>query len=173
MGSWFLRSALRWIVRRHESLRTTFASEGGRPYQQAHDAAEPRFQLQIPIVDLTDLPSEAQPREVARQAREDAAKPFDLRHDLLLRAALLVLGPTASRTCLCASSTTSADRIRSTLRRHDASTNTTGTSQRASYRCDLNGTNRTRQRGPTGDRCRTHGVGVSSLCWRATNPLAG
>ncbi|HSN88110.1 MAG TPA: amino acid adenylation domain-containing protein, partial [Thermoanaerobaculia bacterium] len=80
-------AALRWslseIVRRHESLRTVFSSE--RPAQVVRPA-EP---LPVPVVDLESLPGEARSSELARLAAEDAARPFDLSRDRLLRVTLV------------------------------------------------------------------------------------
>src|SRR5207302_1212971 len=46
-----LRRALTELVRRHESLRTTFPAVGGRPVQQI---AEP-FDVELELVDLAEL----------------------------------------------------------------------------------------------------------------------
>ncbi|MDI1433385.1 non-ribosomal peptide synthetase [Polyangium sorediatum] len=83
-----LRSALGEIVRRHESLRTTFDAANGLPYQRVDDAAA----LSVPLVDLRHLPGDVQEREIDRLSREEATRLFDLRRDLMLRATLLVLG---------------------------------------------------------------------------------
>jgi len=80
-----LAGALKEIVRRHESLRTTFTVTGGaeaRVLQVIGPAC-----LSLPVVDLRGLPEPE--NEVTRLAREDARRPFDLSRGPLLRTALL------------------------------------------------------------------------------------
>jgi len=79
--------SLNEIVRRHESLRTTFDSVAGQPIQ----VIAPSLGLTIPIVDLTDLPSEVREEEALRLSQEEAQRPFDLLHGPLIRAMLLRL----------------------------------------------------------------------------------
>ena len=83
-----LAGALGEIVRRHESLRTVFRAAGGEPAQVVMPAG--RFVL--PVVDLGGLPAAARDAEARRQARADAARPFDLSRGPLLRTALLRTG---------------------------------------------------------------------------------
>jgi pristinamycin I synthase-3/4 len=83
-----LGEALREIVRRHESLRTTFAERGGEPVQViAEDAS-----FILPVIDLASLSAEAAEAEVGRIAEEDARAPFDLEAGPLVRGALARLG---------------------------------------------------------------------------------
>ncbi|MEM7538892.1 MAG: condensation domain-containing protein, partial [Chloroflexota bacterium] len=82
-----LESSLQEIVRRHESLRTIFAATDGDPIQVICATA-----LQVSHLDLSDLKGEAQQAEVRRLYQEEAAKPFDLSQDLMLRATLICLG---------------------------------------------------------------------------------
>ncbi|HVR97061.1 MAG TPA: amino acid adenylation domain-containing protein, partial [Thermoanaerobaculia bacterium] len=70
------------VVRRHEPLRTTFASRDGRAVQVI---APPRVEL--PVLDLS-LVSES---EALRLAREEAQRPFNLQSGPLLRLALIRL----------------------------------------------------------------------------------
>ncbi|HEU0076091.1 MAG TPA: amino acid adenylation domain-containing protein, partial [Longimicrobiaceae bacterium] len=79
-----LERALGEIVRRHETLRTTFAEVDGSPVQ----VIAPFGGFALPVEDLSDL-SEAALR---RRAREEAARPFDLAAGPLFRAALLRVG---------------------------------------------------------------------------------
>ncbi|MEU4770264.1 amino acid adenylation domain-containing protein, partial [Actinosynnema sp. NPDC023794] len=65
-----LAGAVRGLVRRHESLRTTFDQVDGRPVQVVHDDVE------LDLVAVDDL-------------REVLDEPFDLRRGPLFRAALL------------------------------------------------------------------------------------
>ena len=77
------------IVRRHESLRTTFAVHNGEPVQVIADSVTVAF----PLRDLTDLP-ETEREAAARQiARREALQPFDLAKGPPVRAQLLRLAP--------------------------------------------------------------------------------
>jgi amino acid adenylation domain-containing protein len=83
-----LERALGEIVRRHEALRTTFATEGGEPVQVVRPTAEAR----IPVTDLRRLPAERREGEVRRLTVEESLRPFDLARGPLLRATLLLPG---------------------------------------------------------------------------------
>jgi hypothetical protein len=83
-----LGGALREVVRRHESLRTTFREEGGEPVQ----VVSPRANLDLPFTDLTALAEGERQEEAERLAGEEARRPFDLGAGPLLRAGLLRLG---------------------------------------------------------------------------------
>src|SRR4029453_6219788 len=82
-----LRQALDEIVRRHESLRTTFAVEGGDPVQVV--AAERTQRLEV--VDLRPLPEDQRLFAGQRLAFTEALTPFDLARGPLLRTTLLTL----------------------------------------------------------------------------------
>ncbi|MGZ3457723.1 MAG: condensation domain-containing protein, partial [Archangium sp.] len=82
-----LERGLAEVVRRHESLRTTFHSEGGQPRRLVH--AELRTDVRH--VDLAGLPAEEREAEVRRLALEEAQRPFELAHGPLLRTTLLRL----------------------------------------------------------------------------------
>src|ERR1700752_573304 len=82
-----LNWSLNEIVRRHESLRTTFDSDGGQPVQ----IIAPVLELAIPVVDLTDLPDDVREQEAMRLSREEAQGPFDLLRGPLIRERLLRL----------------------------------------------------------------------------------
>jgi amino acid adenylation domain-containing protein len=82
-----LERALGELVRRHESLRTTF-----RPVEQgAVQIIHPAAPAPLPVVDLTGLAPEEREHEARRLAREDAERPFDLERGPLLRATLVRL----------------------------------------------------------------------------------
>jgi amino acid adenylation domain-containing protein len=83
-----LRRGLVELVRRHESLRTTFHSEGGQAVQRIAPFLEPAFALE----DLTALGEAERSAEVRRRAVDEAQRPFDLTRGPLLRATLLRLG---------------------------------------------------------------------------------
>lgn len=79
-----LRKSLTEIVRRHESLRTTF---GAGPVQIIAPADE--IDMVLPCCDLRHLPAAERELEVRRLIRLEAEQPFDLAADLLMRASLL------------------------------------------------------------------------------------
>src|SRR5271166_5575372 len=80
-----LEHALRELVHRHESLRTTFAP-GGAGLTQIIAPASAFF---LPVEDLHNLPEEERAPIVAARVREATARPFDLRRGPLFWARLL------------------------------------------------------------------------------------
>jgi len=82
-----LQAGLDEIVRRHETLRTTFAAVDGQPVQ----VIGPAVPLALPVVDLAALPEKQRETEVRALADVEAAQPFDLERGPLLRAGLLRL----------------------------------------------------------------------------------
>jgi len=81
-----LRTALRRLADRHETLRTGFIEEDGRILQRIVAGAEP------PLA-VDDVSAAADPRaEGLRLARREAATPFDLAAPPLLRARAIRLG---------------------------------------------------------------------------------
>jgi len=83
-----LDAVLGEVVRRHESLRTTFRERDGKPVQVIAAPAPWR----VPAVDLSALPADLPASAALRLAADDAGRPFDLERGPLLRAALLRLG---------------------------------------------------------------------------------
>ncbi|MCG8351746.1 MAG: amino acid adenylation domain-containing protein [Chloroflexales bacterium] len=79
--------SLNEIVRRHETLRTTFATMEGRPVQ----VIAPPYALDLPLVDLSVLPDDQREAQALRLATEEARRPFDLARGPLLRTQLLRL----------------------------------------------------------------------------------
>jgi non-ribosomal peptide synthetase component F len=82
-----LEETLTEIVRRHESLRTSFPQANSQPYQQINEATE----VKVPVLDLSGFADrEGRAREiVAAEARQ----PFDLSNGPLFRARLVQLEP--------------------------------------------------------------------------------
>ncbi len=88
-----LERSLRLVIERHETLRSAFAVEDGRPRQ----VLAPSVDFALDISDLTHLAGPQHQAEVTRRAISAAARPFDLARGPLLRAELLRLRP--SSTC--------------------------------------------------------------------------
>ncbi len=82
-----LEQSLNEIVRRHEILRTIFATVDG----QAVQVITPQLSLRVSLVDLSSLPPAEREPEALRLAAEEAQRPFDLVRGPLLRARLLRL----------------------------------------------------------------------------------
>lgn len=80
-----LERALSEIVRRHESLRTTFPEAGGQPVQRIA-AADPR---RLPVVDLRDWPAAEREAELLRRVADELARPIDLQNGPLIHVTLL------------------------------------------------------------------------------------
>ena len=87
LDSGALARVLGEIVRRHEALRTVFASRGGAPVQGIRPA-EP---FALPLVDLSALPDGVREALAPALAREEAGRPFDLAQGPVLRCLLLRL----------------------------------------------------------------------------------
>ena len=83
-----LERSLNEIVKRHESLRTTFGKVDGRPTQ----VIAPTLTIKLPVVDLRKLPASERETEVRRLVTAEAQRPFDLSQGPLLRGAVLRLG---------------------------------------------------------------------------------
>ncbi len=75
------------IVRRHESLRTSFAVSGGEPIQ----VISPAGPVSLPVTDLSGLAADEREREASRLTQAEAERSFDLSNGPLLRASLLRL----------------------------------------------------------------------------------
>ena len=67
------------VVRRHEVLRTTFPSVGGRPIQAIWSNAK----FELSIVDLSSLIDDSREREMRGLAAEEVRLPFDLARGVL------------------------------------------------------------------------------------------
>jgi amino acid adenylation domain-containing protein len=83
-----LARSLGEVVRRHESLRTTFAAVVGRPEQRI----APELAADLPKVDLRQLPADLREGEVSRLSQQAAQLSLDLARGPLFRFSLLCLG---------------------------------------------------------------------------------
>jgi amino acid adenylation domain-containing protein len=80
-----LRQSLTQVVRRHETLRSTFHIGDAEPYVRVHPAVD----FQLPVTDLSGLGAEPFEAAVADYECAMAHHPFDLTTDLMVRASLL------------------------------------------------------------------------------------
>ncbi|MFP2934301.1 condensation domain-containing protein, partial [Pyxidicoccus sp. 3LG] len=80
-----LERSISELVRRHESLRTTFQARQDNPVQ----VISPPVPLALPVMDLSS--HEEREAEVRRLVEQDARKAFDLSNGPLLRVSLLRL----------------------------------------------------------------------------------
>ncbi|HEX7840787.1 MAG TPA: amino acid adenylation domain-containing protein [Kofleriaceae bacterium] len=76
-----LERSLTGLLRRHEVLRTAFRTRGGEPTQ----VVRPPSDTKLEVIDLRDLAEDQRDYEFARIAGDQAARPFDLSGDSLLR----------------------------------------------------------------------------------------
>ncbi|HEY7350647.1 MAG TPA: amino acid adenylation domain-containing protein [Ktedonobacterales bacterium] len=82
-----LEQSLQEIVKRHESLRTTFPAIEGRPVQMIASS----LQLPFSVVDLRDLEDRARWPRAIQSINEEITRPFDLAQGPLLRTMLFRL----------------------------------------------------------------------------------
>jgi amino acid adenylation domain-containing protein len=80
-----LEATLDEIIRRHEILRTSFATSGERPVQ----IVAPSLRVPLVVSDVSHLAERT--REATRLAAEEVRRPFDLSRGPLLRACLIRL----------------------------------------------------------------------------------
>src|ERR1044072_5544766 len=73
------------VVRRHDSLRTTFNVVAGEPVQ----LVSPKIKLPPRVVDLQGLPASERERQVTKISSEELRRPFDLTRGPLLRVLVL------------------------------------------------------------------------------------
>ncbi|HEY9422995.1 MAG TPA: amino acid adenylation domain-containing protein, partial [Thermoanaerobaculia bacterium] len=78
------------IIRRHETLRTTFASGESEPVQVIA-APEP---FELPVLDLSHLSKDRREAQALALALSEGRHPFDLQHGPLLRLVLVRLAET-------------------------------------------------------------------------------
>lgn len=83
-----LAKALHTVVARHESLRTVFPAQEGRPVQVIQSVNETEAAHLI-LDDLRDVPPAEREAELARCVQEEARRPFNMEAGPLLRCRLL------------------------------------------------------------------------------------
>lgn len=82
-----LRSALLWILTRHEAVRVVFADRGGALTQ----AAQPVEAVPWRVADLSGEPPQARAARLMELGAAEAARPFDLAHEPVTRLLLVRL----------------------------------------------------------------------------------
>jgi amino acid adenylation domain-containing protein/FkbM family methyltransferase len=75
------------VIRRHESLRTTFVQTGGETVQVINEPQP----FHLPVVDLSALPPEEREERALQMSREYMREPFDVERGPLLRLVLFRL----------------------------------------------------------------------------------
>ncbi|MFN2529804.1 MAG: amino acid adenylation domain-containing protein [Pyrinomonadaceae bacterium] len=83
-----LQRSLDTIVARHEVLRTSFLVDEGKPAL----SIAPCVMVEIPLFDLSELPSAVAQQKINELAREETARSFKLAHGPLLRLTLVKAG---------------------------------------------------------------------------------
>ncbi|MCU1267658.1 MAG: amino acid adenylation domain protein [Acidobacteria bacterium] len=80
-----LSESFNQIVKRHESLRTSFGSEQGTPFQRIMS----HTLMEIPLLEIGALPEPQREAEARRLAAEQTSQPFDLTQGPFLRVGLI------------------------------------------------------------------------------------
>jgi len=83
-----MQRTLNEIIRRHESLRTSFPTVDAQPVQ----SIAPALVLDLPLIDLSTFREDEREHEAQRRATEEARLPFNLATGPLIRASLVRLG---------------------------------------------------------------------------------
>ncbi len=73
------------FIARHEILRTVYAVQDGLPHQIIHESVD----FSLNRIDLSALAEADQLLAIDAHSKEEALAPFDLTHDLMLRATLI------------------------------------------------------------------------------------
>lgn len=83
-----LERSLNEIIRRHESLRTTFHPADSEPVQRIAESLE----IEIPVVDLSSAVAQEREGELKRFIQDEIRRPFNLETGPLMRVSLVRLG---------------------------------------------------------------------------------
>jgi hypothetical protein len=94
-----LERCLREIIRRHESLRSSFDTVDEQLIQIIHPTPA---EVKIPFFDLQDWPSKQREAKALQLASDWAKQPFDLQHGPLLRPLFLKLSENVNRLTIIA-----------------------------------------------------------------------
>ncbi|MEH2114380.1 amino acid adenylation domain-containing protein [Nostoc sp.] len=92
-----LQQSLIEIIHRHEALRTNFITVDG----QAAQIIQTQPNWTVTVVDLQHLPWSEQEIAAQKLVKQQAFEPFDLAHDALIRATLIVLSQTEQWLLVC------------------------------------------------------------------------
>jgi pristinamycin I synthase 3 and 4 len=84
-----LEQTLNEIIRRHETLRTSFGTQDGEAVQ----IIAPRAILELPVIDLSRVPARERDFQAEQLATQAASAPFDLAAGPLIRTLLMRVGP--------------------------------------------------------------------------------
>jgi len=87
LGIGTLSRSFEGLLERHESLRTRFVSEGGKPRQ----VIEPSWAVELPVIDLSAVGEQERDRAAAELVGAEALRPFSLEQGPLLRVTVLRL----------------------------------------------------------------------------------
>jgi amino acid adenylation domain-containing protein/non-ribosomal peptide synthase protein (TIGR01720 family) len=83
-----LTASLNQVIGRHEALRTVFQETDGQPMQVVLSSVT----VEIPIVDLRDIPEEKRTAELTKQSEAEVQLIFDLTRGPLVRARVWHIG---------------------------------------------------------------------------------
>ncbi|WP_281560272.1 non-ribosomal peptide synthetase [Thalassomonas sp. RHCl1] len=85
-------SAFKQIIKRHEPLRTVFASDGHKPVQIIKEDVD----FSLKVIDLTAMDAGGQKQLVSQAITDDSELSFDLSRELMLRARVYTLSASES-----------------------------------------------------------------------------
>jgi amino acid adenylation domain-containing protein/non-ribosomal peptide synthase protein (TIGR01720 family) len=77
-----LKAGLNQVIARHDALRTVFQETDGQPTQVVLSSVT----VEVPVVDLRDIPAKERPVELSKQTETEAQRIFDLTRGPLIRA---------------------------------------------------------------------------------------
>ncbi|GCF09825.1 hypothetical protein KDI_33890 [Dictyobacter arantiisoli] len=84
-----VEKSLQALMQRHESLRTTFTEQHGKPVQVIHTTG----QIWLPLIDLQELDPEQREQEARHLAEQEARQSCDLTQGPLLRTVVVRMEP--------------------------------------------------------------------------------